>query len=154
MAEALLNRLGGGRFRAVSAGSRPAGAVDPVVITLLTRLRYPVDQLRSKSWSAFSGPAAPPIDLVISVCDDAAREPCPAFIGPALGVHWGIADPVAAPLAQRAEAVRAAYRHLSARLTEFATLDWTAMSPDQRAAALHRIARMDGATPLAIARAA
>lgn len=154
MAEALLNRLGGGRFHAVSAGSRPAGAVDPMVVAFLTELRYPVTGLASKSWSAFSGPTAPMIDLVISVCDDAAREPCPAFIGPVLSAHWGIADPVAAPAATRAEAVRAAYRQLSARLTELATLDWSAMSLDARAAALHRIARMDGATPLALIRAA
>lgn len=149
MAEALLNRYGNGRFHAVSAGSKPASALDPAVVRLLTQLRFDITGLAPKSWIDVSGPAATPVDLVISVCDDAASEPCPTFIGPAHSVHWGIPDPVAAPEAEREAAVRLAYRQLSARITELATLDWAAMTPQARAAALHQMARMDGATALA-----
>ena len=94
MAEALLNHLGKGRFRAFSAGSHPKGSLNPVVMALLAEEEIPVIA-RSKSWEEFSGPGAMPMDLVITVCDDAAGEACPIWPGRPATAHWGVPDPAA-----------------------------------------------------------
>ncbi|MCE5181678.1 MAG: arsenate reductase ArsC [Betaproteobacteria bacterium] len=96
LAEALLNHLGKGRFRAYSAGSHPAGAVNPFAIELLQRSKLPVADLRSKSWDEFAAPGAPEFDFVFTVCDNAAGEACPAWPGQPMTAHWGIEDPAAA----------------------------------------------------------
>lgn len=90
MAEALINHLGKGRLEAVSAGSKPAGYVHPKSIETLKRHAIPVGQTRSKSWDEFSGQK---FDLVITVCDAAAAESCPVFLGPAKKLHWRTPDP-------------------------------------------------------------
>ena len=95
MAEALLNKLGGGRFRAYSAGSRPAGAVNPFTLELLRQDGFPTEGLRSKSWEEFSRPGAPRMDFVFTVCDKAAGETCPVWPGHPITAHWGFEDPVA-----------------------------------------------------------
>ncbi|GAB2180788.1 arsenate reductase ArsC [Denitratisoma sp. agr-D3] len=95
LAEALLNRLGRGRFRAFSAGSQPAGKVHPLALALLAEKGFPTDALRSKSWDEFAAVGAPAMDIVITVCDGAAGESCPVFPGAPLKAHWGIEDPVA-----------------------------------------------------------
>ncbi len=95
IAESLLNALGGGRFRAFSAGSPPTGRVNPLAIEVLARAGYPVEGVRSKGWEEFAAKGAPPIDFVITVCDDAAREPCPIFPGKPVAAHWGMPDPAA-----------------------------------------------------------
>ncbi|WP_445372673.1 arsenate reductase ArsC [Methylomonas sp. HW2-6] len=92
MAEAILNRVGRGRFQAFSAGSEPAGSVHPLTIELLNRLGYETRPLRSKHWSEFSGTEAPPMDFVFTVCDKAAGEPCPVWPKRARA-HWGVPDP-------------------------------------------------------------
>lgn len=94
MAEALLNVLGQGRFRAFSAGSHPSGKVQPMAAELAAKLGYDTTQLRSKSWDEFAEPGAPVMDMVITVCDNAAGEACPAWLGGPTTAHWGVEDPV------------------------------------------------------------
>jgi arsenate reductase len=95
LAEAVLNRLGRGRFRAYSAGSFPRGAVHPFALELLRRQEYAVDALRSKSWDEFARPGAPELDFVFTVCDNAANEVCPIWPGQPMSAHWGLPDPAA-----------------------------------------------------------
>lgn len=95
MAEVSLARHGAGKFRAFSAGSHPKGVVHPMTIELLQKLNYRTDHLRSKSWEEFSGPGAPPLDFVFTVCDQAAAEVCPVWPGQPMTAHWGVEDPAA-----------------------------------------------------------
>lgn len=95
IAEALLNAMGQGRFRAFSAGSHPRGAVHPLAFQELERLRIPTQGLRSKGWDAFAQAGAPEMDFVITVCDQAAGESCPAWPGQPMTAHWGMPDPAA-----------------------------------------------------------
>ncbi|MDM7942621.1 MAG: arsenate reductase ArsC [Hydrogenophaga sp.] len=95
MAEAILNQLGAGRFRAWSAGSHPAGEVNPNAIELLERNRFKTTGLRSKNWDEFAGPDAPPMNFVLTVCDKAAGEVCPVWPGQPMSAHWGVEDPAA-----------------------------------------------------------
>ncbi len=96
LAEAVLNRLGQGRFRGYSAGSHPKGAVHPYALDLLTRQSYPTAGLVSKSWDVFATPEAPKMDFVFTVCDSAAAEVCPVWPGQPMSAHWGLPDPAAA----------------------------------------------------------
>lgn len=95
MAEAILNQQGAGRFRAFSAGSHPASAVNPQAIELLERNRFKTSALRSKNWSEFAGRDAPHMDFVLTVCDKAAGEVCPVWPGQPMSAHWGVEDPAA-----------------------------------------------------------
>jgi arsenate reductase len=91
LAEALLNHWGRGKFRGFSAGSSPKGQVHPTAIELLERMNLPTEGLRSKSWDEFAAPGAPPLDFIITVCDNAAGEVCPIWPGKPMTAHWGIA---------------------------------------------------------------
>jgi arsenate reductase len=95
LAESILNRHGDGRFRGFSAGSHPNGLVNPFALDLLARLDFPTKGLRSKSWDEFSTPTSPHFDFIITVCDNAAGETCPVWLGRPTTAHWGIPDPAA-----------------------------------------------------------
>jgi arsenate reductase len=118
LAEALLNTLGRGKFRAFSAGSFPKGQVHPMALELLKRMNLPTENLRSKSWDEFAAPGAAPIDLIFTVCDNAAGEVCPIWPGKPLTAHWGIADPAAAEGSdiEKAFAFRKALKELETRI--------------------------------------
>lgn len=129
IAEAILNKIGGDRFRAFSAGSDPKGQVNPHALALLERMDHPIAALRSKSWNEFSGPDAPKLDFVFTVCDNAANEVCPVWPGQPMTAHWGLPDPAAvegAP-AEIAVAFADAYRMLSNRIGAFANLKLAAL---------------------------
>jgi arsenate reductase len=129
LAEALLNHVGGGRFRAHSAGSYPAGAVHPLALALLTSVGLPTEGLRSKSWDEFAAPGAPPLDFVVTVCDDAAGQLCPVWPGHPLAAHWGVADParVEGNDAHRAQAFRDALHVLQRRIQLLVSLPIAAL---------------------------
>ena len=95
MAEALLNSLGQGRFKAFSAGSNPAGTVNAMALDLIRRNRLSAENLRSKPWDEFAVPDAPELDFVFTVCDKAAGETCPVWPGQQMTAHWGVEDPSA-----------------------------------------------------------
>jgi len=96
MAEALLNSLGIGCFKAYSAGSHPRRKVHPIALELIGKHQLPVEDLHSKNWDEFARPGAPRMDFVITVCDNAAGEACPVWPGRPMTAHWGIPDPALA----------------------------------------------------------
>lgn len=120
----MLNHLGKGRFRAFSAGSHPAGWVNPIAIELLEGANLPTGSLRSKSWDEFAKPGAPPMDFILTVCDNAAGEVCPVWPGKPMTAHWGVADPAAVQGTddQKRSAFREAARILRRRIELFASL--------------------------------
>jgi arsenate reductase len=148
LAEAILNKIGKGKFRAYSAGSRPKGEVNPQTINLLKGLGYDTSGLSSKSWNEFAKPGAPPFDFIFTVCDDAAGEACPVWPGKPATAHWGIADPAAVrgTGVEVARAYRDAYRYLSRRIELFAALPFRALDEISLAAKLKEIGRAEGAT--------
>ncbi|WP_101066219.1 arsenate reductase ArsC [Roseovarius salinarum] len=124
MAEAILNRVGAGRFRGFSAGSRPADAVQPRALALLENLGHDTAPLHPKSWDAFAAPDAPVMHFVFTLCDNAAGEPCPLWPGQPVTAHWGLPDPAAATgsEAEIALAFADCYKMLHRRLTIFVSL--------------------------------
>ncbi|MEQ8740854.1 MAG: arsenate reductase ArsC [Hoeflea sp.] len=124
LAEAIMNRIGSGKFRAFSAGSQPKGEVHPYTLDLLRQLNYDTGFARSKDWSEFAEPDAPALDFVFTVCDSAAKEACPVWPGQPMSAHWGVPDPVAATgtEAEKRLAFAEAYRMLNARISAFTSL--------------------------------
>jgi protein-tyrosine-phosphatase len=124
IAEAIINRVGAGKFKGYSAGSMPKGQVHPLAINLLNKLNNDTTGLRSKSWEEFSTPDAPKMDFVFTVCDNAANEVCPFWPGQPMTAHWGVLDPVAAEgnETQRALAFADTYRMLNNRISIFTSL--------------------------------
>ncbi len=124
LGEAILDRLGEGRFKAYSAGSHPRGAVHPNARALLEAMNYDTAGLRSKSWDEFAAPGAPALDFVFTVCDDAAGEMCPVWPGQPITAHWGLPDPAAVEgsPAEVAAAFAETYRMLQQRLLAFVAL--------------------------------
>jgi len=124
IAEAVMNRLGLGKFKAYSAGSQPSGRVHPFALDLLRQLNYDTSTLRSKSWDEFAAPGAPPLDFVFTVCDNAANETCPYWPGQPVSAHWGLPDPSAAAGSEpeRRLAFADTHRMLYLRISIFASL--------------------------------
>lgn len=129
MAEAILNHLGKGRFRAFSAGSHPAGRVNPFAIELLQRQGFDTTGLRSKSWDEFAQPSAPALDFVFTVCDNAAGELCPVWPGQPITAHWGVEDPasVAGSDGEKRAAFSHAFMQLHRRIALFVELPMNKM---------------------------
>jgi arsenate reductase len=147
LGEALFNSLGNGRVRAFSAGSKPAGAVYPGAVRLLEREGIDPTGLRSKSWGEFVAPGAPPMDIVITVCGNAAGEACPAFPGKAVRAHWGLADPAGVPGGEAAEdaAFARTWELLRKRVEAFLALAFETMPEPELQRALNAIGQMEGA---------
>jgi arsenate reductase (thioredoxin) len=124
LAEAILGRLGSGRFRAFSAGSFPKGEVHPAAVRLLEQLDYDTSTFRSKSWDEFSGEEAPQLDFIFTVCGNAAGETCPVWPGKPMTAHWGLPDPAAVEgsEAEIAAAFADTYRMLTNRIELFLAL--------------------------------
>jgi arsenate reductase len=148
IAEAILDKVGAGKFRAFSAGSQPKGQVHPETIKLLQGLDYNTTQFRSKSWSEFAKSGAPTLDFVFTVCDNAAGEACPFWPGQPMTAHWGVPDPAAAKgsPAEVALAFKDAYRMLSQRIGVFAALPIHSLDRLRLQAKLKEIGRMEGTT--------
>lgn len=124
LAEAIMNKVGAGRFKAYSAGSFPKGEVHPESIALLERLGFDTEFARSKNWDEFAGADAPKMDFVFTVCDEAANEACPVWPGQPVSAHWGIPDPAAVDGTQSevSLAFSDAYRMMNNRISIFAAL--------------------------------
>ena len=125
MAEALLRHHGGPRFEAFSAGTHPAGYVHPLAEEALRRLGVPLEGQTSKSWALFADTA---LDVVITLCDEAAGEACPAWTGDPLTVPWPLPDPVGHPGSEedRRELAWRVAQRLEAKIRALTALDFTA----------------------------
>ena len=123
LGEVLFNALGKGKFKAFSAGSKPAGKVNPGAIELLQQRGHSTEGLRSKSWDEFAVPGAPEFDFIFTVCDNAAGEACPLWLGKPATAHWGIPDPAHVEGdAARRTAFKKAYEQLARRIQLFLSL--------------------------------
>jgi arsenate reductase len=144
IAESLLTYWGQGKFQAFSGGSHPKGVVQPMALSLLTSLGLPTAGLRSKSWDEFATPAAPEMDFIFTVCDQAVGEVCPVWPGRPITAQWGQPDPAAVQGTEieRAQAYRDALRMLENRIRIFAVLPFASldrMALERRTAAIGRL---------------
>ncbi|MGY8665730.1 arsenate reductase ArsC [Bradyrhizobium sp. UFLA05-109] len=146
--EAILNKIGAGKFRAYSAGSQPKGKVNPHTIQLLESLGYDTSGFLSKSWDEFAKGGEPKFDFIFTVCDSAAAEACPVWPGHPMTAHWGILDPAEAKGtdAEIALAFKEAYRLLNQRISAFVALPLRALDQMSLKAKLREIGEMEGAT--------
>lgn len=148
LAESILNKEGGGRFKAFSAGSQPKGEVNPHALKELEALGYPSTGFSSKSWDVFTEPGAPQMDFIFTVCDSAAGEACPVWIGHPLTAHWGVEDP-AAVTGSGVEIQRAfaqAARFLKNRIAAFVSLPPASIDHMALETKLRQIGAMEGST--------
>ena len=148
LGEAVLNQVGGDRFKAYSAGSHPKGQVHPLTLSTLEAAGIPTEGLRSKSWDEFSGPQAAQMDFVFTVCDDAAGETCPIWPGHPMTAHWGIEDPArvkGTEFARRA-AFEDALRYMRNRIAAFVSLPLKSIDNLSLQSKLNGIGTLDGST--------
>lgn len=148
IAEAILNKIGAGKFRAFSAGSQPKGHVHPETLQLLHGLGYDTTVFRSKSWSEFAEPGAPVMDFVFTVCDNAAGEACPLWPGQPMTAHWGVPDPAESKgnPAEVALAFKDAYRMLNQRIGIFVALPVRSLDKLSLQKRVDEIGRAQGVT--------
>ena len=148
LAEALLNAMGQGRFKAYSAGSSPRDNQQPHPLGLqaLAHAGIPTEGLRSKSWDEFAAPGAPHMDLIITVCDNAAGEVCPVWPGQPMSAHWGVPDPAAVQGTEeeKQRAFREAFITLNRRITIFLALPFDKLDKLSLQNELHRIGTEKG----------
>ncbi len=151
IAEALLNKEGGGRFKAYSAGSMPTGRVNPYAAPIVERLGFRASEFRSKSWDEFARPGAPPLDFIFTVCDNAAGEVCPVWPGQPMTAHWGVPDPAAAQggEAEIAAAFNETCRLLGNRIRLFVSLPIASLDRMSLQARLREIGAPEPAAPAA-----
>ncbi|QJQ31388.1 arsenate reductase ArsC [Sphingomonas lacunae] len=146
LAEAILAQDGAGRFSSCSAGSFPKGQPHPMALTVLAARGYATDGWRSKSWNEFSGSGAEPIDVVITVCDNAAGEVCPVLPGHPVQAHWGIEDPAAIEGEGQRAAFEAAFDQMKARIDAMLALPVETLPAETLLSELRTIGRFDGAS--------
>jgi arsenate reductase len=148
IAEAILNKVGAGNFRAYSAGSQPKGHVHPETLSLLQSLGYDVTDLRSKSWLEFTEWNAPKLDFIFTVCDSAGSETCPIWPGKPASAHWGIPDPADAKgsPAEVSLAFKDTYRLLNQRISTFIALPLRSLDKLSLQTKLRDIGHMEGST--------
>lgn len=148
LGEAILTKLGEGRFRAFSAGSQPKGEVHPLALKTLKALDYPHEGFRSKSWDEFAVEGAPEFDFIFTVCDNAAGEACPVWLGHPATAHWGIEDPAAVEGMEfeKQRAFTEAARFLKNRISAFVNLPLASLDKLALQAKLKEIGTMEGAT--------
>lgn len=146
LGEAILAERGQGRIRSFSAGSKPKGEPHPGALRLLARKGIATARFRSKSWNEFTGADAPQIDVAITVCDNAAQESCPVFMGAPIKAHWGLPDP--ADVAGGDDAVDRAFEAtwlaLDLRVRALLSLPFETLDAQRLVDALAEIGRMDG----------
>lgn len=147
MAEAILNRLGQGKFKTYSAGSFPKGEVNPHALAVLRKSNFDVSKLRSKSWDEFAQPNAPKLDFVFTVCDNAAKEVCPLWPGQPMTAHWGLPDPALAEGSEAEQALAFAdtFRMLYQRISIFVNLPFDKLSKLSLQKKLEEIGQTQGA---------
>ena len=143
LAEAILNREGAGRWRAFSAGSHPKGAVHPTALKLLGELGFETEGYRSKSWDEFADPHAPPLDFIITVCDNAAGEICPVWPGRPATAHWGVEDPAAVEGEGQFRAFSIAHDALQRRIASFLAIPFDSIDEASLEARLRKIGQTD-----------
>ena len=148
LAESILNKDGGGRFRAFSAGSQPKGTVNPFALKVLESFDYPAEGFRSKAWDEFATADAPVMDFVFTVCDNAAGEACPVWPGQPMTAHWGSEDPAAVEGTdiRKQAAFVAALRYLRNRISVFTALPIASLDQISLGTKLREIGRSEGAT--------
>lgn len=146
LGEALMNKLGAGRFRAYSAGSQPKGKVHPMALSVLNDLGFDTSDMRSKSWDEFAGTGAPIFDFIFTVCDNAAGETCPIWPGHPMTAHWGIEDPAAVEGERQRDAFLQALRYLQNRIALFLALPHDALDEMAMKRKLKEIGQSEGAT--------
>ncbi len=139
LGEALFNHLGAGRIQAFSAGSHPKGKIKPVTLATLQRHGLPTQALKSQSWSEF---ANQPMDIVITVCDNAAEESCPVYLNNAIKVHWGLAEPshIQGSEDEIMDAIEQTYGILEQRIKKMLSLSLESMSPEKLSKELKALA--------------
>lgn len=148
LAESILATEGKGQFKAFSAGSHPKGEVHPLALQTLAALGYPHEGFRSKSWDEFARPDAPVFDFIFTVCDNAAGEACPVWIGHPMTAHWGVEDPAAVEGAdfEKQRAFSQAARFLKNRIMAFLSLPLASIDKLALETRLKQIGSMDGST--------
>lgn len=150
LAESILNAEGKGRFKVYSAGSQPKGEVNPYALKELAAQGYPTTGFRSKSWDEFAEPGAPEMDFIFTVCDSAAGEACPVWIGHPMTAHWGIEDPAAVEGSEveKTRAFAQAAKYLKNRISLFVNLPLKTIDKLALETRLHQIGATEGASKM------